>query len=282
MKLERRAFAKINLVLEVLRRLPDGYHQIASVMQTIDLGDTIRLSPDSQITLVCSDSSLAGESNLVWRVALALREASGTAAGARIELEKRIPLAAGLGGGSSDAAATLLGLNELWGLGWEREKLARLGAELGLDIPFFVYGGTALVEGKGERVTPLQSPPVCSIVLVRPALFLPAKTASLYRRLDPADFSDGSRTADLVRFIAEGGRLSRARLFNVFERVVFEDYAVVRECRDKILQAGANEVHLSGSGPTLFSLMEDEGEAALVAEQLETEGLEVYLCRTVS
>ncbi len=150
-----KAYAKINLTLEVLGRREDGYHDIVSILQTIDLHDTLTLEPAQDMALECDQSELEGPDNLVLKAAALLREATGCHQGARLKLQKGIPLAAGLGGGSSDAAAALLGLSRLWGLGLSAEKLMPLAAKLGSDVPFFLYGGTAMAQGRGEIVRPL-------------------------------------------------------------------------------------------------------------------------------
>jgi 4-diphosphocytidyl-2-C-methyl-D-erythritol kinase len=153
--LRLKAYAKVNLVLEVLGRRADGYHEIASVMQTIGLYDVLTFEAAGEIEFSCSTPGLQEDNNLVGSAARALRQATGKKAGARIVLEKKIPRTAGLGGGSSDAAAALKGLNRLWGLGLTPEKLAEIAAGIGSDVPFFIYGGTCLVEGRGESITPL-------------------------------------------------------------------------------------------------------------------------------
>jgi len=169
--------------------------------------------------------------------------------GARIRLDKRIPVAAGLGGGSSDAAAALRGLNKLWKLGRSDAQLAEAGAGLGSDVPFFLYGGTALAEGRGERVTPLLAPPPVWLVLLAPPFELPAKTKRMYAALTPTDFSDGSRTEALVGRIRGGGPVDDSGLYNVFERVAYEVFAGLDAYRDALLMAGARHVHLAGLGP---------------------------------
>src|SRR5439155_13291328 len=157
-----KAYAKLNLGLEVTGRRDDGYHEIVSVMKLVDLYDTLAFAPsDGEITVECDNPVLAaeGRSNLVWRAARLLRETARVEKGAVIELRKRIPLASGLGGGSSDAAATLRGLSQLWGKALPKDQMRNLATVLGSDVPFFLEGGTALVEGRGDRVIPLPAPP---------------------------------------------------------------------------------------------------------------------------
>jgi 4-diphosphocytidyl-2-C-methyl-D-erythritol kinase len=171
-----------------------------------------------------------------------------------ITLHKRIPTAAGLGGGSSDAAATLLGVSLLWGLDLPREELARLGGMLGSDVPFFFAGPTALVEGRGERVTPVASSPRFHAVLVSQPYNLPAKTRQLYASLTPTDMSDGSATRGLLDVLRQGGDITAMPLYNSFERAAFQVFPGLDSVRQQMLDAGAPNVHLSGSGPTLYAL----------------------------
>lgn len=279
-QLELRACAKINLSLEALGRLPDGYHQIVSVMQTIDLHDVVLLRSADELTFECDDPQLAGPGNLAWRAGVLLSDYAGIKAGAKIQLRKGIPVAAGLGGGSSDAAAVLKGLNELWGLRLGVDELAGLGSRLGLDIPFFLYGGTALAEGRGERITSLRSLVPLTMVLMRPPLFLPNKTAALYASLSPADYSDGKRTYALAEWIRQGRKVEATQLVNVFERVARQKHPVVAECLERMKKAGAEQVHLTGSGPTLFTLVQDDSTARELRGRLEDESLEAYVVHT--
>ena len=152
------AYAKVNLTLEVLGRRDDGYHDVATVLQTVSLYDRLTFAPDSEIRVECSISALSNPDNLAWRAAVALKEATGYAGGARITIEKGIPEAMGLGGGSSDAAATLVALNRLWGLGLTAADLEDVGRNLGADVPFLVGGGTAMGTGKGDYLKRLRAP----------------------------------------------------------------------------------------------------------------------------
>lgn len=165
--LKLKAPAKVNLTLEVLGRRPDGYHEIGSIIQAIGLYDVLTMEPAQGLEV--EPEMIAGEENMVMKAARLLKDATGTLQGARLRLTKSIPVRMGLGGGSSDAAATLTGLNRLWGLGLSRERLLPLALALGSDVPFFVHGSTALVEGRGETVTPLPSPPLKKVVLLCPS-----------------------------------------------------------------------------------------------------------------
>ncbi len=262
--------AKINWTLEVLGRRDDGYHEIRTVMQTVELCDILEIEPADELQMGVEGRHEVSEGDLVLRAAALLDEGGGR--GACIRVNKRIPVAAGLGGGSSDAAAALRGLNELWGLGRSDAQLVEIAAGLGSDVPFFVYGGTALAEGRGERVTPLPEPPPTWLVLLAPPLDLPEKTRRMYAALTPADFSDGSRTDAIVSRSREGGPVDDGSLCNVFERVAYEAFAGLDAYRDALLTAGARRVHLAGSGPALFALGVDEDAARSVHARLRLPG----------
>ncbi|HEU4759755.1 MAG TPA: 4-(cytidine 5'-diphospho)-2-C-methyl-D-erythritol kinase [Dehalococcoidia bacterium] len=274
--------AKINWTLEVLGPRRDGFHEVRTVLQTIDLCDEVRLAPAEALSLSVEGPHEAREDDLALRAAALLAEAAGRAPSASIRLAKRIPAAAGLGGGSSDAAAVLRGLDRLWGPGLGHERLAELAATLGSDVPFFVYGGTALAEGRGERVTPLPDvPPVWLIVLV-PPFTLPEKTRRLYQALTAADFSDGARTAALARRIEAGEAIDGECLHNAFEPAAFATFPELGAYRDALLAAGARRVRVAGSGPALFVVAPTEAEARALHERLRAPGGVAFAARTLT
>ena len=251
------ACAKVNWVLEVLQRRPDGYHEVRTVIQTIDLCDTLELHPASELCLEVHGEGLPPEQeNLVTKAAHLLRERADGAPGARMRLSKAIPVAAGLGGGSSDAAAALCGLNELWGLGLSPEALADVAARLGSDVPFFLHGGTALVEGRGERVTTLPDAQRQKLVIALPTLTLADKTRHMYSLLTPTDYTDGSMAGRLADAIHQGRPVADGHLFNVFDGPAFRAFPELEHLRQALLAAGARSVHLTGSGPALFALVD--------------------------
>ena len=195
MSLTLQAYAKINLTLEVLAKRPDGYHEISTILQTISLADTLTFEPSANLDFRCDVSSLKTPDNLVLKAARLLQETTGSNKGAIINLTKRIPIAAGLGSGSTDAAATLVGLNQLWELNLSLDKLTEPAAKLGSDVAFFLYGGTALAKGRGEQITPLPPAPEHWLVLLKPAIKpVPSKTAQLYSRLNPSHYTSGQHT----------------------------------------------------------------------------------------
>ena len=275
------ASAKVNLTLEVLGKREDGYHEIASVMQAISLFDTLTFRPSDEIKVLAEIEDLETQDNLVYRAAILLRETSGVSAGAEIHLDKQIPLAAGLGGGSSDAAATLLGLDRLWGLELGEGELKELAAQLGSDVPFFVTGGTALVEGRGERVSNVKTPPTLWLVLAFPDHRLENKTATAYRALTPSHYTDGRRTADLVKRIEAGSEIGHDSFFNVFGRVAAQIFPGIDGSRSILQEASGKSVHLSGAGPTLFCRVDGLKEGQRVVTECAARGLYSRLVRAL-
>jgi 4-diphosphocytidyl-2-C-methyl-D-erythritol kinase len=252
-RIEIDAHAKVNLTLEVLGRRDDGYHEIVSVLQTIDLHDTLSLEPADDLTLTCDVPELESPDNLVLRAAHLLREASGYRGGCRLSLAKKVPAAAGLGGGSSDAAAALSGLNRLWELGMSLEELTPLAARLGSDVPFFLRGGTAMVQGRGERVRPLPPADIQWVVVLAPRILMPDKTASVYARLSESDFTPGQLTRKLEARIRGGGDVPPQFLFNVFDEVALQAFPDLRRYWDTFRVLGAREIHVAGTGPSLYA-----------------------------
>jgi 4-diphosphocytidyl-2-C-methyl-D-erythritol kinase len=285
-ELVRLAYAKINLSLEIIGKREDNYHDITSVMQLVDLSDTLRFSHADELTLACDDGGLAadGEKNLVLKAARLLREAGGVREGARLELEKRIPLSAGLGGGSSDAAAALRGLSDLWGLRPGKEDLLNLAIQLGSDVPFFLQGPTALVEGRGERVTRIPPPPPGWAVLICPEYDVKDKTKRLYGSLTRSDMSEGIATRLLIAALIAGEFPRSSLLFNAFERAASGVFEGLDKVRGTVMRASGRDAHLSGSGPTLYVLYRanEEARARRLHETLVAGGLRSFLTRLVT
>lgn len=282
----RNAYAKINLGLEITGRRDDGYHDLVSVMQIVDLHDTLTFEEDdTEITVECDYPILAaeGKNNLVWRAARLLQETAQVGKGARIQLTKAIPMSAGLGGGSSDAAATLSGLGELWGISLPKREMHNLAALLGSDVPFFLEGTTGLIEGRGERVMQLPPIPMGFAVLVCPPFHVPRKTERLYGSLDRQDMSNGIITRQLAAAIRRGEFPTASLQFNAFERAAYRVFEGLDDVRQQVIRAGGDEVRLSGSGPTLYVLypQSQESKATALHEALKAEGLRVFLAGLV-
>ena len=279
--LEVTANAKINLALEIIGRREDGYHDVATILQTVDLSDVLSLEPADGLTVSCQDPALSGENNIVWQAATRLAERRSIAPDACIRITKRIPVAAGLGGGSADAAAALLGLNRLWGLGLAIESLAEIASGLGADVPFLLNGGTALGTGRGDVLTPLPAlPPVDALVVV-PAETIEAKTPTLYRSLTPADFSDGTQTRRVANTIGKRS-LSSADCLNAFERSARAIFPGLADVWDKVAATTSHSPRLSGAGPALFCLPSSQSEHIRVETALRGTGATAYLVRTKS
>ena len=274
--------AKLNLTLEVLGKRMDGYHEIRSVMQTISLCDVLSFRLSRELIIKSDMPDWNAEESLVSRAARLLKEATGCTEGATIKVEKRIPLVSGLGGDSSDAAATLCGLNKLWELGLSRKELLELGVQLGSDVSFFLYGGTALAEGRGEIVTPLPPLPRMWVVLaVPPVPKLPGKTAQLYASLKSSHYTDGRITERMVQALKVSGEFTPQLLFNTFENVAFGRSSELKVYRNHILKLGAGNVHLAGSGPTFFTLVKEKTQAEVLYTRCKEQGMEAYLVETV-
>lgn len=267
-----RAPAKINLGLEVLGRRPDGYHSLVTILHPIGLFDRLAFSPARELA-VTVDGRPAVDANLIVRAALALREATGTSLGATIDAVKAIPAAAGLGGGSSDAATTLRGLCQLWSVSLPVARLHSLAASLGADVPFFLHGGAAVASGIGTELRPL--PPLAgySFVVLTPPVQVPAnKTAALYHALGERDFSDGAATQAQAARLLAGAGLEPALVRNAFDGPCARLFPELDVWRERLRAAGAPWVALSGSGPTLVTALEDREAALAIAARLAAQG----------
>ncbi len=273
--------AKLNLTLEVLARRPDGYHEIRSVIQTVNLCDRLTFRASQSVDIRSDLPEWSPEKSLISRTVNLVREALGIDKGIAIDIENRIPLISGLGGDSSAAAATLRGLNEVWELNLSEKRLLELAARLGSDVPFFLYGGTALAEGRGEVVTQLPPFPHHRVVLVMPNVPRPpGKTTRLYASLTASHFTDGHITEQMVNELKEGKEPST--LFNTFENVAFAGGSELKVYRDHIRKLGAPHVHLAGSGPALFTLFKDKTRAEELFARCQQQNMETYLVETLA
>ncbi len=279
-----RAYAKINLTLDILGKRTDGYHDLVTVMQAVDLYDTICLSTttDNEVKIVCSIPELSNTDNLAAHAVHLVRQRLGISQGVLIELHKHIPMAAGLGGGSSDAAAVLLALQSWWQLQLSATDLLDMASSLGSDVPFFLTGGLALCEGRGEKVTALSAhwPTTMRwLLLLKPAIRV--STATVFRSLPASDYTSGMHSRAVCVALQAGQTPKLEHLHNCFERSVLERYQEVALAREAFLQAGAAFVRLSGTGPTLFAPFPDLNKAQQVQKQLQAQGYEVYLSRAI-
>ncbi|EEG76610.1 4-(cytidine 5'-diphospho)-2-C-methyl-D-erythritol kinase [Dethiobacter alkaliphilus] len=275
-----KANAKINLVLDVLGKRDDGYHEISTVFQSLDLSDTLTFESRSEgIGLSSNAPALPlNKDNLIWQAAHLLQSHYGVSGGVHIHLHKRIPVAAGLGGGSSDAAAALRGLVRFWHLPWESEVLYALAAQLGSDVAFCLQGGTALGSGRGEILQPLPACPHFYVVLANPGFAV--STAKVYQAFVP-DGPNRTGAGGLVAALEAGAREEvKCGLENALERSTFSLYPKVRRLKERMQKTAPSL--MCGSGPTVFALFDTKEDAAKLCEQLKAEGISAWLTETVS
>lgn len=257
MKLLVKAPAKINLSLDVLHKRQDGYHEVEMVMTTIDLADRLELSlsDNNQISIISHNRFVPDDNrNLAYQAAQLLKERFQVKKGVTITIEKNIPVAAGLAGGSSDAAAALRGLNKLWNLGLSLDELAALGSEIGSDVSFCVYGGTALAKGRGELITDLPVPPTCWVILAKP--FIGVSTADVYRRLNLNTMNHPDTKVMIEALKTNNYKKVCENVGNVLEGVTLNLYPEVAHIKEQMKRFGADAVLMSGSGPTVFCLVQ--------------------------
>jgi 4-diphosphocytidyl-2-C-methyl-D-erythritol kinase len=295
MRLKLKSHAKINLILEVLYRRQDGYHQLRTILQELELHDTLYLEDISggKLELICDNPSLpSGKGNLAFRAAQLMQSAYATGRGVRIHLKKRIPVAAGLGGGSSNAAAVLKGLNRLWGIFLHDDDLRKLGSLLGSDVPFFISGGTALAGGRGEIIQPLPLFPQIKVLL---AAVHGAKlsAAEVYSALDLEKISSMTKIEQFIRLLEENSEGAGAGagkdyfkelaslIQNHLEPPVFYLHKGTALLKEKLLQKGLAAM-VSGSGPTLFVLSRDDQLLYKLEKELSREGCWTIITETIA
>ncbi len=284
-RIERRACAKLNLTLDILGRRPDGYHDLRMVMQSVSLSDAITILPGAEPGVHAATSLPflpAGEKNLAVIAARRFWAAAGLPEeNLCISIEKAIPVCAGLAGGSADAAAVLRALNEHYGMPLSEEELLAAAAEVGSDVPFCVLGGTALAEGRGERLTPLRPLPECAIVLCKPPFSV--STPELFRAADAVKLRCHPDTAGMLDAVARGDLPGICRrMYNVFEDVLPEPRAgTVREIKHILLEHGALGACMSGTGPTVFGIFGSETGASSAFDDLKRDWPDTFLTRPV-
>jgi 4-diphosphocytidyl-2-C-methyl-D-erythritol kinase len=270
------------LALEVLGKRGDGYHEIATVLQAVDLFDRLTVDPDETLSLNTDDPELpTDDGNLVMRAARLLQKAAGVDRGARLRLHKRIPVAAGLGGGSSDAAAALTGLNRLWGLRWPRPRLQELAVELGMDVPFFLGTGRAVARGRGEQLAALPGGGGYALVLVNPRT--PLSTKEVYGRVPVGWHAEPTGTERVIEALRRRNvGVLAAALTNNLERVVEPVLPVIGRMKAALLAAGALGAIMSGSGPTVFGLARSLDHARQIRSRISRAGWACWAVRTNS
>ena len=274
-ELSLKALAKINLGLDVIRRREDGYHEVSMVMQTIHLFDRLRIkkTKDAGIEIRTNLSYLpVNENNLVYKAGRLLMDEFGLTEGVSVELNKKIPVAAGMAGGSTDAAAMLFGMNQLFALGLTKEELMERGVKIGADVPYCLMRGTALAEGIGEKLTALAPMVKCPVLIAKPNISVSTKFVYQNLKLD-----EELVHPDIRKLIADIEKKDlhaiAADMGNVLESVTIPNYPVIAQIKEKMLENGAINSMMSGSGPTVFGLFEDEKTAKKAAENVRRSGL---------
>ncbi|WP_368224118.1 4-(cytidine 5'-diphospho)-2-C-methyl-D-erythritol kinase [Bacillus velezensis] len=282
MRILEKAPAKINLSLDVTSKRPDGYHEVEMIMTTIDLADRIELTelPENIIRVASHNRFVPDDQrNLAYQAAKLLKERFQVKKGVSIMITKVIPVAAGLAGGSSDAAATLRGLNRLWDLKLSVEELAELGAEIGSDVSFCVYGGTALATGRGEKIRHISAPPHCWVVLAKPTIGV--STAEVYRRLNLQQVRHPDVQAMIDAIEEKSFQKVCGQLGNVLESVTLSLHPEVAMIKNQMKRFGADAVLMSGSGPTVFGLVQYESKVQRIYNGLRGFCDQVYAVRMI-
>ncbi|OJG43337.1 4-(cytidine 5-diphospho)-2-C-methyl-D-erythritol kinase [Enterococcus hermanniensis] len=282
MEIMEKAPAKINLGLDILGKRPDGLHELAMVMASIDLADRLYLEeiPEDKIIIETNKAFLpTDKKNHVYEALELVKERFGIKQGLQVKIHKEIPVAAGLGGGSTDSAAALRAVNRLWNLGLSMEELARLGAEVGSDVPYCVYGQTSLVEGFGEKVTPIKPMPQCWVVVVKPRMSV--STRSIFAQIVMEELYHPDIPALVSAIEAGDYQKMTQNLGNSMEVVTIKKHPVIQQLKDRMLKYGADAAMMSGSGPTVYALCHKYSRAKHVMNALKGFCEEVYLVRTL-
>ena len=270
-QITRKAYAKINIGLDVLRRREDGYHELKMIMQTVDICDDLLFEKTAQPGIVIQTDRAelpVDGSNLIYKAADLLFREKGITEGVKITLTKRIPIAAGMAGGSSDAAAAMHSLNELFGMGYSIQELQALGVKLGADIPYCLVGGTMLSEGIGEILTPLPTPPDCFLVVAKPDIDV--STGFVYGNLHADSLTYHPDIDGMVEALRAGNlRGITDRLGNVLETVTIKEYPVIEEIKELLCDMGAENALMSGSGPSVFGIFKKKETAEAAAHAVE-------------
>jgi 4-diphosphocytidyl-2-C-methyl-D-erythritol kinase len=277
------SYAKINLSLDVLGKRDNGYHDVEMIMQTLNLFDLLMIDRTERGVSVATNLKYlpTGEKNLAYRAAKAFFEATGLPGGVRINIQKNIPVAAGLAGGSGNSAAVLCAMNALFNAGLSEQQLCEISAPLGADIPYCLTGGTQLAQGIGEKLTSLAPLPKTTVLLVKPPINI--STAAVYAQIDSAPIAKRPDTRELISALEQADlRAVSSGLCNVMESVTSRMHPVIRGIREKMLLNGALGSIMSGSGPTVFGLFLDEKKAKQSADSFALQFKDVFLTKTLN
>lgn len=271
-----KAYAKINLTLDILGKRKDGFHELESVMQQIDLADDVTLKKLNNKKIIIDCKGIPEKKNLVFKSAIFLKKEYKPDAGVEITIEKNIPIASGLAGGSTDAAAVIKGLNDLWGIGLSEKELVTFAAKTGSDVPFSLVGGTAFVRGRGEIVKKIDNFPVLDFVVVNPGFGI--KSNEAYAGLSSGSFGEHRKTAKLLKKLTKENIAEN--LHNDFEETIFKKYPEIKVIKNELINAGAINAIMSGSGSSVFGVFEDKDEAKLACDRLKDKYPFVYAAKT--
>ena len=284
-KLQLKAYGKINLGLDVIRKRPDGYHDLDMIMQMVDVYDDVIIEKKAgEEIVVKADAAVLsnGKDNLAYMAAKMLFDEFGIKSGVEITIHKRIPIAGGMAGGSSDCATTLIGINEMFNLGLSKQQLMERGVKLGADVPYCVLGGTAIARGIGEVLTPLPTPPQCHVIIAKPPISV--STAYVYGHIRPDEITKRPDIEQMTLAIKEQdlNKLSDL-LYNVMEEVTVSEYHVIEKLKSIMLENGALNSIMSGSGPTVFGLFDDREKAQAAMKALDSKELteQLYLTKFI-
>ena len=280
--LTRKAYAKINLGLDVLRRREDGYHEVKMIMQTVDIYDVLTFvkAPADVFRLSVDSAQIPDDdNNLVLKAARLLFATAGIEAGVEVTLQKNIPVAAGMAGGSTDAAATLIGLNALYDLRFTTEQLQEIGVKLGADIPYCIMGGTALSQGIGEILRPLPAPPRAHLVIAKPDLMI--STKYVYENLHANSLKVHPNIDGMIEALSNRDLIKMCSLMgNVLETVTEKENPIITQIKDLMKEQGATGALMSGSGPTVFGIFTEEEKARNCFQKIQEENLAKQLFLT--
>lgn len=267
--MREKAYAKINLGLDILHKRVDGYHEVAMLMQSIALADEVEITESDKLIVETDVSTIpGGPNNIAWKAALCLAQKSGRLPNVRVFIRKRIFAAAGLAGGSTDAAAVLRGLNKFWNLDLSYEELEILAAEIGSDVPFCIRGGTVLATGRGEILTPLPDLPLLSLLLVKPRFDI--STAWAYANYQNQRVIHHPQIDVLVKAVLnEDLSTLYQNIGNVLESVACQEYPVLKQLKQSLLDSGAEVALMSGSGPTIFGIMRNQEQGQYIESLLK-------------
>lgn len=280
---EKKAYAKINLSLDVVRRREDGYHDLEMIMQQIGICDIIRVeeTEGSEIEISADGGNIPTDSdNIVYKISYTLKERFNIGKGVRIHIEKNIPVAAGLAGGSTDAAAVMMILNEIWNLDMDKDEMTDIAKNIGADIPFFFYGKTALAEGIGEKITPLSDFSGRKILLVNPGV--PVNTGHVYKNLKLNENLKRPDNKELIEFIENGETQKLAEnMANVLESVTIAEHPVIDEIKKEMMDCGALGSMMSGSGPTVFGIFDKDSTIETAYEKMKEKYKTALITETI-